>query len=626
MRDIKNSLYQFADALKQKKPITLTATGLWWQENKLKTWVRRLSRQDPVNTAEFIRNFISCFDRIEAFPVRFASRSGLVVSQVVDFHGYLLAAQAVKNSVSATKHPEIQKQLVRLRQRVIALLYRLEEENSGLHKASYDLELLAKLRTAASSWKTTQKVFWHSTLSDSDLKLLENACHYPEFVRLLLADSELMNDFFFWTLRDGLDAGPYIEFPYNQSLITANNLRGRIGRLGGDLLKIHKLNAENGWQYKEKVLTLPFEGKEISILDIDRKIAFRGNYVLTIKEIFQIFAYKPRDVGNLEFFSQGVTNWNANYLGWWNADQKKFVVIDLEEREWWKALPTMEVLTTEQAQKRYGTHLNGYNWNLSAKASREYITLHFDKTHAFLEIAIPDSSGRRYTIYDFGKCAIKLPFTRWERLKVWCVSVPATIVYPDENIFFSERQHVGYSFELTPEEGHRYMESIRDDIQQARTGNMIYQLEGENCGKWIQIKLEEQLGKDKVPNLYRIALLHSEPLGVLAKVFAFFSYFPLNLQTFVIKWTHLPFGAWKGQWVVEKNGQKVWRSLLHSTFLQDTVVYLPAYLHKQQEQGVFSAEPERHKILVKGYFDAKTKTAVPAEDPFSTLDLFEDSA
>lgn len=625
MRDIKQTLYRFSDALNQKKTVTLTRTGFWWEEGNFIAWIRKLFKIDVWPKVDLIRNFIYCIDRLENIPIRFASRPGVVLTQAFDFHGYLIAAQAVKNSVIGFKHPEIQKQLARLRRRMIAMLYRLEEENSGLHKGANDIELVRKLQAVAAKWKRSQKIFWHSLLSDFDMTLLEHACRYPDFVNLLFEDEDLMNDFFLWTLRDGLDVAPYIEFPANQEIITRNNLRGRIGRLGGDLLKIQKMPADEGLQYKEKVLTLPFEGREISILDENRKIVFRGNYILTIKEVFKIFQNKHADVGNVEFFSQGITNWNANYLGWWNADKKIYVVIDIEDSEWWKSLPTMEMLTTEEAQKRYGTHLTGYNWNLSAKASREYINLHFDKTHAFLEMAIPDGTGQRYTIYDFGKFAIKLPSNQWEKFKMFCVTVPAAIVYPDENIFFSNRQHVGYAFELTPEQGKSYMDSVRGDIMQARAGNLFFQIETENCGKWIQLKLEEQLGKEKVPNLYRIPLLKSEPLGFLLKVFGFVSYMPLYIQTFILKWAHFPFGAWKGQWMVERNGQKVWKSLLHSTFLQDTVVYLPAYLHKQQEQGVFASEPNRHRVLVKRFFNNKSKNDPNLQDPFSTLNLFEDT-
>ena len=49
-----------------------------------------------------------------------------------------------------------------------------------------------------------------------------------------------MHDFFTWILRDGLDSSPYVEFPAHQRLIVKSNLRGRIGRLGGDLLRIQK--------------------------------------------------------------------------------------------------------------------------------------------------------------------------------------------------------------------------------------------------------------------------------------------------------------------------------------------------------------------------------------------------
>ena len=276
-------------------------------------------------------------------------------------------------------------------------------------------------------------------------------------------------------------------------------------------------------------------------------------------------------------------------------------------REWWCTLPTTEVLTTAEARKRYGTHLDGTNWNIAAKASRQYISLNFDKSHAYLEIAIPNVDGAHYTIYNFGKCASYLPANEWEKMKMFAPSLPAAIVYPDENVFFSERQHVGYSFELTSAEGRRFMEAIKDDILRARSGNMAYQIESENCCKWIQTHLEEQLGCDRVPNLYRVQLLNTEPEGNIRRLFNIIRKLPAFCQSKALALVHLPLGAWKGRWVVEKNGQRVWKSLVASTFWQDTEVYLPGYLHKQTEKGVFAAEPERHKVTTRGYFDMKTK-------------------
>ena len=105
-----------------------------------------------------------------------------------------------------------------------------------------------------------------------------------------------------------------------------------------------------------------------------------------------------------------------------------------------------------------------------------------------------------------------------------------------------KRQHVGYSFALTREQGLKYMDSIKEDILQARKGNIVFQIETENCGKWIQTKLEEHLGKENVPNLYRTALIDSEPLGWLGWGWRIIRLMPQFCQSKILAWCHYPLG------------------------------------------------------------------------------------
>ena len=212
-------------------------------------------------------------------------------------------------------------------------------------------------------------------------------------------------------------------------------------------------------------------------MDEERVIAFSGNYRLKIKDIFHLFKDKYKDIGNLEIFAQGIVNWNSNYWGRWNALLRVFEVIDLDQARWWQQLPVLEILTVNEAQRRYGPHLDGLKWNVAAKAAREYPNLHFQKTHGYLEIAIPTDDQHYYRIYTFGKCAVQLPSNTYERVKMFAVHVLATVVYPDETLYFSHRQHVGYSFEISREEGFLLMSGIAEDMKKARTGNFVFQLE-----------------------------------------------------------------------------------------------------------------------------------------------------
>ncbi len=62
----------------------------------------------------------------------------------------------------------------------------------------------------------------------------------------------------------------------------------------------------------EKVVTLPFEGVEHSILNGAHVITFRGNYRLSIDQIFALFKEKSVRVGSLEYLARGISNWNCH--------------------------------------------------------------------------------------------------------------------------------------------------------------------------------------------------------------------------------------------------------------------------------------------------------------------------
>ena len=158
---------------------------------------------------------------------------------------------------------------------------------------------------------------------------------------MLLKSNALQEQFFEWALRDRNPVGIFVEYPAIQQKLTDNLLQTRIGRLGGQALNIKKVNLQGKENIKEKVVTLLFEGKPISILDENQEIIFKGNYRLTLREVFNIFHNKESEVGNLEFFHEGIVNWNTHRLGSWNADKGEYERIDLQQANWWKNFHTL---------------------------------------------------------------------------------------------------------------------------------------------------------------------------------------------------------------------------------------------------------------------------------------------
>lgn len=594
MHLLEKSLDHFLQSLHQRKAINLEENGSWSMEPSYLKSIKRWLGFDEKRQLATVQAFISALDRLEKFPISF-SDSGVPVKQKIDFKLYLSIGEEffrlLEESVSEERL-ELEENLSR---RLIALKYRLEMRNGGidtvvsdvhgLDKLSFHSSLLPDLLHVAAQWKERQKGRLERSLSIQDIEVIHEIGTYGEFAGLLLRSDNLQEKFFEWTLRDKNPVGVFIQFPALQENLTASLLQTRIGRLGGHALAIAKVPIE-GENEQQKIVTLLVEGKPVSILDEEKLILFKGNYALKLKEIFNIFRNKENDVGNLEFFHEGIINWNTHRFGSWNADLKKYERVDLNQSKWWEQLPLFERLTEEESYFRYGVPLDGEHWLVAAAATRTSLNLDFENTHAFLEIAIPSAAGG-YQIFHFGKFGIHLLPTFYEQLSHFCKTVPAVIAYPDSNVFYSHRQLNRYPFLIVKENGMRLMEAIKTDIIRGHQGNFVYQVESENCAKWSYETLVAVLGQDRVPNLYRMPLLETHPTGLVAKIFKFVKRLPSMLQVRVLTGLHMVLGAWRGTWIIE-NGQRVWKSLVSHEFWQTTEVYLPALLVEQSLNGALT--------------------------------------
>lgn len=545
--------------------------GITPKEGRVKKFLRNFFHAEEQRHFSLARSFIKHLDLLEKIPISFEEKPKN------NFETYLDAGELILTSLQTIKSKKAERIGHNLKRRLIALQYRLEAKNGGLDPLNtIDLNSYEELLEIGAVWKCRQQIFFDKMLTAKDKKQLRQISRYPEFVKLVRDDHQLQDKLLTWALRDKIVVEPFIEYPHLQEKINENHLNGRLGALGGEHLRVQKIDGN-------KVVTLPFEGKDYSILDNEAVIILQGNYRLTVGEIFKIFKEKLNIPHNLEFFLDGIMNWNVNCHGWWSEEDQQYHSINLDLERWWEQLPDVEILTREEAQQAYGAHMNGSGWNVSAMASRGSMTLDLFENHAYIEIVIPKDD--LYHVYKFGKAATAYPVHPLERVMHICENLPASVCYPDDNFYFTHRQHVCHSFPITAEEGAKFMESIKHDIIRSREGNFVYQVESENCAEWTQEKLQEELGKERVPNLFMVPYLDSEPVGFLGKVLAFVKAFPRKVQKDLFMFLHLPLGAKRGRWIVHKD-QKVWKSMTTHNFWKTGNIYLPAYLHKQLEKGI----------------------------------------
>lgn len=546
---------------------------------------------------------IALLDAMEACPIFFSTEAPPTQQiQQIPCQAALDYCEPLQELLSHYSSSRAQETYQRLHHRTVALRYRLEAANGGWDSLTEGsdaidtidtIEILKQtikqIESAALQWKQKEEILTEKQLSDKESERLLQAAYYPAFVAMLMNSKkqtdptkDLTNVFFTWVLRDKNNPLLFIQFPRLQEKLQESNMSGRLGRMGSSRLKIFK-ELIPGEKIAQKIVTLPFEGKDLNILDDDAQVSLRGNWRPTVGEIFAIFKNKFRAAGDVEFLASGITNWNSYLWSWWDADNEEYCEIDLLQKEWWKQLPLFEVISREQAQKRYGPHLNGTLWNAAATSTRGTTTLNYDLSHSYLELAIPLSDGS-YGIYDFGKVAKQFSTTVLEQLQLVCQNLYATIAYPDENVFYTHRQHAYHSFPMMPAEGLALMERIRRDMVLGRAENFVYQIETDNCAKWLHDHIEAVLEKEEVPNLYRTPLLKAEPTGLVALLFKFIRMLPILWQIPVLMACHLPFGAAQPTWIIEQ-GEIVGKSMQSHAFWSKGEVYLPALLHRKQELG-----------------------------------------
>lgn len=529
-------------------------------------------------------NGIALLNAMEACPILFSSEEA-TTQQHLPFESILENLEPLEKLLNSYTCPQAQETYQRLHHRIIALRYRLEASNGGWDCLEDGLDTgIKQIESAALEWKLKEDVIREKNLSHLEIEKLLQTARYPAFVKMLLNDKGTLKKLFFtWTLRDKNNPLLFILFPHLQEKFQECNMSSRLGRIGGSKLKIIKeiIPEENR---KQKIVTLPFEGQDFNILDDEAQVSLRGNWKPTVGEIFAIFKNKSRAAGNVEFFASGITNWNSYLWSWWDAEKEEYCEVDLLQKEWWNQLPLFEVISCEQAQKRYGTHMNGTLWNAAATSTRGTTTLNYDLSHTYLELAIP-LPGKNYGIYDFGKVAKQFSTTLLEQLQLVCQNLYATIAYPDENVFYSHRQHAYHSFPMTPTEGLALLNRIRRDMVLGRAENFVYQIETDNCAKWVHDHIEAVLEKETIPNLYKTPLLKAEPTGLVALLFKFIRMLPILWQIPVLMAFHLPFGATQPTWIIER-GESVGKSMQNHTFWSKGEVYLPALLHRKQELGL----------------------------------------
>lgn len=401
-----------------------------------------------------------------------------------------------------------------LNYRAQALLYRAGSRYGGEDRLDQpDANLLAALLASAEKWKSKQIFYEAPEITLEERKFLEQLATYPKSAALLLNDSVGIDHFFKWSLRNCLSVQVFVEFPDLVKKINVCLLRNRIGAFKGKALECVERDGV-------KDVTLLMEGKPVSLLDGKKTVHLSHDLTLSVDQIFEVFKQKNYDEGYLAFFEDGVRNWDAHRLGPVKPDLTMAEELDLEQADWHKQLPMKAHYTAEEASQIFGKPLDGKNYVFTLVATRQTKTLNTFGAHSFFRLLVPDGKGGYDYTFGFGKFAESYPQNLWHTFTFLGGVKRAKIQYFDNNEQYTNRQSHELHFLMSPETGKACLDSIRDDIRNARDGLLAFQILVHNCTDWVCHKIKHFVDDPIAKQIFSMRLTDLEvqgPFGVVMR-------------------------------------------------------------------------------------------------------------
>lgn len=588
MRSVSDDLWQLGEHILDGDSVTITENGKWKLDGRWTRFVRWLFRRKEKHQLKIYLIICRLFDQLEERPIYFGEDNEKALSQVLMSKSWNFFGETVLHALNGKIST------VALKSKIVALKYRSEKNGGGVDKELSTEELKKELFALAEKWKKSQPLFAELSpeLLPVEEKNLEDALLYPEFVTLLISEKALQNDFFKWTIANAIPPQAFIEYPAIAKRLKRSLLVGRIGRFAYQ----NVLSIEKG---EEKVLTLPFNGKKVSILDPKNQVSFRGGVTTTVGKVFKDIQEKNLRPGMFEFIGkEGFRNWNAHKLGYFDVEKDEWEQVNLDADNWWESLPVEEVIDKETLLSRYDwKEIEDDQWLILGRGARQSTSYNIDDCHGYTGVLIPDGHGK-WRVYDFGKYALKWPQGMLGGLGVVGNTVKAAYTYPDSNIYYSSfRQQAAYRLVCSQEEGVRYMEErVKRNIMRGWLGKLYFMLGFENCAFSPQTDLEAIFGKKGegglVPNLFLAHVLTAgakEPLGT---VFRLVKKAPKSWQDFLVTICEKSLLSFRG---VKIDGKKI--SLSRSSFangcelVKDNgemesvrhYIYLPSYIFDRKD-------------------------------------------
>ncbi len=421
-----------------------------------------------------------------------------VVDKLAQFQSLLLTAKQGW-FVSKDKYKKLEG-------KVLALSYRLGESRGGKDKLpDPDQSVLDHLKIRALSWKQKQVAFGDNpVLTAEDEQCLSELSRYDQISSHIDLDR-----FFKWTMMNHQSVDLFVQYPSVVKRINTCLLAARVGTFGG----LDFVDSDG-----EKDVTLCMESNPVSILNEKDNVTFSKGFQTRVKDVFKSFKDKNTVEGIYTYFKdEGVVPFDSFAMAEVDATGKATPIDVSDKANWYKTLRMKEHLTAEEATERFGQPCDGTNYILTLVCARQIKELDTYGSHSFLRVAIPDGKGGYDYTYGMGKFSKAYPQNALDSASFFFMPKKGAIQYVDNNEIYTNREKLETHYSLDADTGSNYLESIRQDIEAAQEGRLVFQILRWNCSDWVVKKIRKFVG-DEASQLMDVSYLDLNPKGFLGSV------------------------------------------------------------------------------------------------------------
>ncbi len=186
--------------------------------------------------------------------------------------------------------------------------------------------------------------------------------------------------------------------------------------------------------------------------------------------------------------------------------------MNLESADWWKELLEFETLTKKQVEERYKVQIKEGESLIVLNASRQHTYLRSDNNHSWFVVVTKKENEKgedKYHVLPMGKYATYYAQNDLELFFFIFGTQPASICYPDENMFYYHREKCNLPLVAKPHHFSRFMDKVRRDMILAKEGKLYFQSQGNNCATWLQETLDYAFEGQVLPRFFEIDVLET---------------------------------------------------------------------------------------------------------------------